>query len=194
MGTEFVPFLYPVRRHADRRGVALMHSAVPSLQHSTRRVHYERQSCHIQKRIFVLPHQVGTHHQLDGAGSLFSPALVLDRGRPNATVFGYSERLLGRHERSGPWSPFPIFRSSAWSRHTCSSSPATSATSASPRNAREKVDGGLGRTGAALSSRWAWPFLPSSASSLLWISSWAHKCSSSSAFVANALQLLLPAL
>ena len=142
-----------------------MHSAVPSLQHSTRRVHYERQSCHIQKRIFVLPHQVGTHHQLDGAGSLFSPALVLDRGRPNATVFGYSERLLGRHERSGPWSPFPIFRSSAWSRHTWSSSPATSATSASPRNAREKVDGGLGRTGAALSPRWAWPFPSSSRSS-----------------------------
>ena len=87
------------------------------------------------------------------------------RVRADAAVFGYSERLLGRHERSGPWSPFPIFRSSAWSRHTWPSSPATSATSASPRNAREKVDGGLGRTGAALSPRWAWPFPSSSRSS-----------------------------
>lgn len=96
----------------------------------------------------------------------FSPALVLAVGFGLMPPFSaIPSGFLVVTKRSGPWSPFPIFRSSAWSRHTWPSSPATSATSASPRNAREKVDGGLGRTGAALSPRWAWPFPSSSRSS-----------------------------
>ena len=51
--------------------LALRCSAVPSLQHSTRRMHHERQSCHIRKRVPALHHQVGAHHQRGGAAPLF---------------------------------------------------------------------------------------------------------------------------
>lgn len=42
--------------------MALRRSAVPSLQHSTRRMHHERQSCSIRKRLSTLHYQVGTYH------------------------------------------------------------------------------------------------------------------------------------
>ena len=67
------------------------------------------------KKISALHHQVGTHHQLDGAGPLFLPRPCARRQvRADAAVFGYSERILGITSAVGviwfvePISYFPI--------------------------------------------------------------------------------------
>ena len=92
--------------------MALRCSAVPSLQHSTRRMHHERQSCHITKRVPAFIIKWG--RITNGAGLLlcFSPALYPPRLRTHASGFGHSQRLFGHHECrwSGLnlWSPFPI--------------------------------------------------------------------------------------